>query len=180
MALAVDDFESADHRAPLIEDWQITGLPWIALWLKELLIWGTLDPVAAFLLARGIVTTRGEAEGESRAYYEGEAVQTDPNEALSLSAIQQWVQERFGPGDVLASNYPADHEVTLTRDFSRSQTKSWRVLPVDEDGTLRWIDVGGYELARSVRPHDWLRENALRVDFTLDSAAEMVRAAPYV
>jgi hypothetical protein len=36
-----------------IADWPRSGLPWIAFWIKELITWGTLDPVAAFLLARG-------------------------------------------------------------------------------------------------------------------------------
>ena len=40
-------------RALEIGDWPRSGLPWIAFWMKELITWGTLDPVAAFLLARG-------------------------------------------------------------------------------------------------------------------------------
>ena len=40
-------------RALEIGDWPRSGLPWIAFWIKELITWGTLDPVAAFLLARG-------------------------------------------------------------------------------------------------------------------------------
>ena len=39
-------------RALEIGDWPRSGLPWIAFWIKELITWGTLEPVAAFLLAR--------------------------------------------------------------------------------------------------------------------------------
>ncbi len=37
-------------RALEIGDWPRSGLPWIAFWVKELITWGTLDPVAAFML----------------------------------------------------------------------------------------------------------------------------------
>ncbi|MCH8193379.1 MAG: DUF1501 domain-containing protein [Planctomycetes bacterium] len=50
-------FDTGDGEQPIraleIEDWPRSGLPWIAFWIKELITWGTLDPVAAFLLARG-------------------------------------------------------------------------------------------------------------------------------
>ncbi|MEK9209637.1 S8 family serine peptidase [Sphingomonas sp. 2378] len=43
---------SGDAGGPVdaltIDDWPRSGLPWIAFWLKELVNWGTLDPVAAF------------------------------------------------------------------------------------------------------------------------------------
>jgi hypothetical protein len=45
--------------------------PWIAFWIKELITWGTLDPVAAFLLARGDAIDRPHAEADARAYYDG-------------------------------------------------------------------------------------------------------------
>src|SRR5258708_37338622 len=35
----------APIRALDISDWPRSGLPWIAFWLKELLIWGTLEPL---------------------------------------------------------------------------------------------------------------------------------------
>jgi len=58
--------------APLeMEDWPRSGLPWIAFWIKELITWGTLDPVAAFLLARGDAVDRPGAEADALRYYEG-------------------------------------------------------------------------------------------------------------
>jgi hypothetical protein len=39
-------------RAIEIGDWPQSSLPWIAFWIKELITWGTLERVAAFLLAR--------------------------------------------------------------------------------------------------------------------------------
>jgi len=48
-------------RAVDMDDWPRSALPWIAFWLKELITWGTLDPVVAFLLARGNAANRSGA-----------------------------------------------------------------------------------------------------------------------
>ena len=57
-----------------------SGLPWIAFWLKEIITWGTLEPVAAFLLARGDAVDRPQAEREAAAYYAQLPDGTDSNE----------------------------------------------------------------------------------------------------
>lgn len=54
-------------RALEIDDWPRSGMPWTAFWLKELLLWGTLEPMAAFLLARGDAIDRPSAEEAARA-----------------------------------------------------------------------------------------------------------------
>ena len=46
--------------------WPRSGLPWIGFRLKELVNWGTLDPVAAFLLARGNASDSVQTELEAR------------------------------------------------------------------------------------------------------------------
>ena len=47
---------------PTLETWRATtGLPWIGFWFRELLRWGTLDPLVAFALAQGLARTRDEA-----------------------------------------------------------------------------------------------------------------------
>jgi hypothetical protein len=54
-ALAV----AADESDPQgLFDAEASGLPWAAIWVKDLLTWGTSDPAAAYLLARGAVDTR--------------------------------------------------------------------------------------------------------------------------
>ena len=180
LALAVDDYQGEESLLPSFEDLQLTGLPWIALWMKELLTWGTLDPVAAFLLARGIVSTRPEAEAEAGAYYQGMEEGGDSNDELNPSTIQAWVRGRFSQTMHVAAPGLGELAATLVRDFSRSRAHSWRVLPVEGEQQLRWIDAGGFELARSSRPESWTKENALQFDFVLDSTSRMIRSAPFV
>ena len=54
--------ESLEDQGPIrpleLDDWPRSGLPWIAFWIKEIITWGTLDPVAAYLLARGDAVDR--------------------------------------------------------------------------------------------------------------------------
>lgn len=49
LAIAADEAHGGALQPTTLESWDDTGLPWIALWLKELIVWGTLDPVAAYL-----------------------------------------------------------------------------------------------------------------------------------
>ncbi|WP_298914810.1 DEAD/DEAH box helicase [uncultured Nostoc sp.] len=68
LALAIDEaFGEGALEPTSLENWPRIGLPWIVFWMKELIAWGTLDPVAAYLLARvDRVITRTQAEGEQR------------------------------------------------------------------------------------------------------------------
>ena len=51
---------------PTLETWRATtGLPWIGFWFRELLRWGTLDPLVAFALAQGLARTRDERVSRS-------------------------------------------------------------------------------------------------------------------
>ncbi len=88
---------NGDHDAPIeplnIDDWPKAGLPWIAFWLKELFTWGTLEPVAAFLLARGDARTRPEAERNARAYYASRVPGIGANELLDPRLIREWANE---------------------------------------------------------------------------------------
>src|SRR5271166_6117050 len=45
IALAENEAHGDTLQPTTLEDWDQTTLPWIALWLKELIVWGTLDPV---------------------------------------------------------------------------------------------------------------------------------------
>ncbi|MFN6487181.1 MULTISPECIES: DEAD/DEAH box helicase [unclassified Nostoc] len=63
IALAIDEAFGGELVESSLENWPQTGLPWIVFWIKELIVWGTLDPVASYLLAKvEDVTTRKQAE----------------------------------------------------------------------------------------------------------------------
>jgi hypothetical protein len=88
IALAMDEAFDGKLLEPSLESWPSTDLPWIVFWLKDLMVWGTLDPVAAYLLARGSATTRDEAESAARAYYASLSSETNPDEQLNAAKIR--------------------------------------------------------------------------------------------
>jgi hypothetical protein len=69
IGLATDASHGEGFSPTRLEDWPQTGLPWIVFWLKELVTWGTLDPVAAFLISRAQANTRLSAEAIAADYY---------------------------------------------------------------------------------------------------------------
>src|SRR3546814_14720855 len=81
-------------RALEIADWPLSGLPWIGFWLKELISWGTLDPVAAFLLARGDAVDRPQAELDAKAYYAGRPARAAANALLDPRPSSAGVESR--------------------------------------------------------------------------------------
>ena len=97
LSLLLDLAEDGEPIAAMeIDDWPRSGLPWIAFWLKELLLWGTLEPVAAFLLARGNAVDRPAAHGEAEGYYDQLQGVLDDNEKLSPRRIRDWLNSRDG------------------------------------------------------------------------------------
>ena len=90
IGLLMDGAEGEEPiRALEIDDWPRTGLPWIAFWMKELITWGTLDPVAAFLLARGDAIDRPLAEADARAYYQEVQENMQGNDVLDPRRIRE-------------------------------------------------------------------------------------------
>lgn len=163
-----------------IEDWPESGLPWIAFWLKELMNWGTLDPVAAFLLARGDALDRQSAESDAGSYYEEQADDADPNSILDPRLIREWVETRR------ATPAPADRRILpvmnaeLARPAKHYLSQQLSVFPIEDEEQLAWIDPAGHLVASSARPTEW--NEALANDFTFDLsvASGEIRAEPYL
>jgi hypothetical protein len=167
-------------RALEIDDWPRSGLPWIAFWLKELLLWGTLEPVAAFLLARGDAIDRPSAEDAARAYYEQLPDDTVANEVLDPRRIREWMTQRAGGGAQPAGS-PATLTVdaTLAREAAVFVSPRLNVIKFEADGTLHWIDPAGYVVVRSPRPREWPAVLD-SYDFHLDVAAAVVRGEGWI
>ncbi|MBN2575241.1 MAG: DEAD/DEAH box helicase [Deltaproteobacteria bacterium] len=119
-------------RALDIGDWPRSGLPWIAFWMKELLTWGTLDPVAAFLLARGGSVSRPRAEADAQAYYDSTSQGIAPNDVLDPRRIRDWVAARRAARAEPRAVRALVLEAALSRgaaDYSRNVLS---VSPLDE------------------------------------------------
>jgi len=180
VALATDEAYGGELRAPTLEDWPLTGLPWIVFWLKELIVWGTLEPVAAFLLARGMEVTRADAEKAARFYYE-QSNNHSPDELLNAAAIRDWANAIPRRGQVLQDlEPPSQIKVKLLRYFNNVLNQQWRVLPVEVDDGINWFDPAGFPLATCRRPERWKSSYFDTHDFTLDASRQVVSSSDYI
>ncbi len=182
IALAIEDAHK--DILPTIENWSEIGLPWIVFWLKELVTWGTLEPVAAYLLARRIELTRVDAERTANRYYEEQRDIQNSDELLNPVAIRKWAQEL--PGYIerqhvtSESKLPDSISVTLLRDFSKASQQTWRVIPVETESTLLWYDPVGFSLARCEKFEDWKSDYLDTYDFMLNTTEKIVLPKCYV
>jgi hypothetical protein len=151
--------ESASVEAPIraleMDDWPRSGLPWIAFWLKELITWGTLEPVAAFLLARGDAMGRSEAERSAVAYYAQLPNNLDANDQLDPRRIRDWVEanrpRRVAQREIRQLNLG----VQLEREPAEYSQEQLVVAPIERNDRLDWIDPAGYVVANGDRPQNW-------------------------
>jgi hypothetical protein len=147
--------EQSPIKALEISDWPRSGLPWIAFWLKELLAWGTLDPVAAYLLARGGAVDRPGAEQEARRYYEQADTADEPNALLDPRTIRAWLDARTPEVTVVRETRTLRVDAVLSNaatDYARNRLT---VAPLETEEGFIWIDPAGYVVARSARRADW-------------------------
>jgi len=173
------DDEGQPLRALEIADWPQTGLPWIAFWLKELLSWGTLDPVAAFLLARGDALDRPQAENDAKAYYQVQLDGADANAILDPRTIRHWVEARTTSRPAQGNLTSIAIETALVGQAAEFRQARLTVWPTDNQGAVSWIDPAGYEVARSTKPDGW-NEQPSRFQFELDVASRYVIGEPYL
>jgi DEAD/DEAH box helicase len=183
-SLALDAVqEGASPIALSIGEWAKSGLPWIVFWLKELLTWGTLDPVVAFLLARGRAITRMEAGDLARDYYESQAAEPVSNATLDPRRIREWMEgaRPTRSDDRRPTRVTSVIPVRLAAAGPAFRYQSLRVLPRKRDaGDIAWMDIAGYHVATSpdltFQP-EWSPEIT---DFILDASDSTVTASDYL
>lgn len=183
IALAIE--ETHQDILPTLENWPQTGLPWIVFWLKELVTWGTLEPVAAYLLARRIEITRTDAEKTAQKYYEEQPEIQNPDEFLNAVTIRKWAQQLSdhdkGRDDVSSkSKFPTFIPVKLLANFHNTSKDEWRVVPVETETKLYWYDPAGYPLAESGKLEGWQTEYLNTHDFILDISQKAILSVPYL
>lgn len=180
IGVLLDDGAGDDPiRALEIGDWPKSELPWIAFWLKELLMWGTLDPVAAFLLARGNALNRKEAEADALIYYE--SIQpTSGNEALDPRQIRDWVNATHGRLSRPSRLPVVDHPVTLAASMDEYQLKEMVVAPIAIDNTNHWLDSAGHHVASSPVEPDSLPQRPSAFMYRLIVQESRVVVEPYL
>jgi hypothetical protein len=180
LALAADDAHGGVLKPTSLETWPTLGLPWVALWLKELITWGTLDPVAAYLLGRGRAGTRAEARQLSGQYYE-QYESSDADSKLNPKLIRTWAETLPRPKQESSRVAPPPPlKAKLERQFPPQAARNWRVLPIETGERLSWVDVAGFVLASSQRPGSWRPELLEQGDFTLALDEGVVKYDPYL
>ncbi len=179
IALAIDD--AFGDQLPNVEKWPQTGLPWIVFWLKELIVWGTLEPVAAYLLARRIAVTRSEAKELAEKYYAEQPNDQPPDELLNAVKIQKWAQQISSRREVAqVSRPPIPIQVDLLIDSSRIAQGERRVVPVETDTKLFWYDPAGYPLASCHKFEGWKSDYLDTQDFFLNPSDKTVSSRFYI
>ena len=181
-ALALHEALGADRQIPQLEDWARTEMPWAVLWLKEMLTWGTVDPVAAYVLSRsGVNQTRAQAEQLAERYYSaGLSMTADPNSVLDPRAIRDWVASLGASGEARGQRHVADMQVTLLRDFGSMSEQHLRCIPVEADGSIKWFDVAGFLVAESEKPDLWEESFVDDFDFRLIAHEGKVVSSSYL
>ena len=180
LSLLLDVTEDGQPIAAIeIDDWPRSGLPWIAFWLKELLLWGTLEPVAAFLLARGNAVDRPAAHREAEGYYEQLPGALDDNERLDPRRIRDWLNSRDGGVDIPPPPAIIVFDAVLSNEVAAYLSRRLHVMHFEVEGRLNWIDAAGYLVATSQRPPDWPAAPE-QYYFELDVNRARIRGAPYL
>jgi len=178
--LAIADVHGDESRAATLDDWPRTGLPWIVFWLKEVLTWGTLDPVAAFLLGRQRARTRAAAEIAALTYYnqmESEAIV--PTEWLDARRIRVWGSSLYAratnPGHK-GFEYP----VVVEWPFTERDNSGYHVYPSPAQDRLNWIDPAGHILAYTPSPWEGFDDNVTTWDYHLNWRKRTVNRRQYL
>ncbi len=177
LSLILDEVYDGELIPTSLESWSDTELPWVVFWLKEMISWGTLDPVAAYLLARGFSDTRKTALKLAKEYYE--YAEKLSNDVYNAVEIRNWVQFNLAESskrkDLALNLIP----IQLLRDFQNHSVTDWKVYPIIKQERCIWIDPAGYELAYSIRSeYDIFDLN--KSDFILNYKEKVVRVREYL
>ncbi|MFC3746808.1 DEAD/DEAH box helicase [Paenibacillus sp. GCM10012306] len=179
ISLSMDSANEGTLRATTIQEWPNLELPWIVFWLKELIVWGTLDPVAAYFLAHGIDNTRIEAEKRAESYYYDKSSELD-EELLNASSIRSWAESQYSSLNKSNLLIAKEMKVEVNDRVLKSSCKQWRVLPINTGDKITWIDAAGYELATGSIPSNWNYQVAHNVDFILNSDKSIILSSDYL
>ncbi|MFL5483812.1 MAG: DEAD/DEAH box helicase [Gemmatimonadaceae bacterium] len=180
IALAVNDSHNGELRKTEMQEWPETGLPWVVFWLKELVNWGTLDPVAAYLLSRQVSDTRPEAEALAQSYYlQSDVSVLSANEQLDAGRVTAWAGRLVSGKTSQEVRRIPDIRSQPLREFGDTR-KPFRVIPVEQPQGLCWCDPAGFPLARSERPTEWNSAMIQQLDFTLHPADMRIESSVYL
>jgi hypothetical protein len=165
----------------LLERWEHCALPWSVMWYKDMVSWGTLDPIASYALTRKEAFTRPVASDIAAQYWE--SVDEISDTALEPKRVAEWMREREQSRPAVEEDRSLTHSeivVELTEDFSEHTGTQFRVLPIVSGQRIHWYDPAGFLLARSDVPDNWHGLRTSETDFKLDPSSEIVVWQNYI
>lgn len=172
--------ENSDPFAtPTLDTWkQSSDLPWFAFWAKELLRWGTLDPLIAFSLSQGIAHSREDAIPLKREFLDWMDARDEPiagdEDLIDPRHFLEWARSR--------RTAPSEKKPSPTLPARLSGTEGnqgkYSVIPIQLDGGLKWIDPAGFQLAVSPDNPEMLGLRMYNHDFDLvtNNGAEIIQS----
>lgn len=134
---------------PSLATWKdTTGLPWVGFWARELLRWGTHDPLVAFCLAQGMAPTREAASAHREAFHAWlEQEKDDPTseDRVDPQLFLRW--QASLPRPEVAVRAVREMRAALTG--TTGERGRYAVMPVTRGEGTAWLDPAGFELAVS-------------------------------
>lgn len=146
-------------EVPNLEEWRAaTGLPWSAIWIRELLAWGTLEPLVAYLMATNRAATRLEGQTRLPEYIawlearDGTLIEAD---VYHPQRLHEWADVHH-PQRVLKAEIPSTIAAVAIGEFPPS-APACPVVSLVNDDRVNWLDPAGYVLAHSRQPNSGTR-----------------------
>jgi hypothetical protein len=165
-------------EVPNLEEWRAaTGLPWSAIWIRELLAWGTLEPVVAYLMATNRAASR--LEGQTRlpeyvAWLEARDGALISADIYHPQRLREWAED-FQPRRTPEAESPLAIPAGAVGEFP-PRSPAFPVVSLVNDDRVSWLDPAGYVLAHSrhpdsaarIAPHQraWFHPSAAQVTLT--------------
>ncbi len=179
-----NEFTSDRDSLPSWKDWGELDLPWVVFWIKELITWGTLEPVVAHLLARNISTTREEALEQAEDYYNQPEIE-HKEDPLEFNLIAEWADELKTQENFTSDSIPSSVNAEKVKDLSGISQNRFHVFPDIDTDKINWRDPAGYVLAYTYTEVESLKNrlNQLSIDnndFIFDKKEETVEIKPYL
>ncbi|EOD4081629.1 DEAD/DEAH box helicase [Yersinia enterocolitica] len=158
---------NADDEIPTLDTWcNISGLPWIGFWFRELLRWGTLDPFVAFALGQGLAPTRNEAmirREEYERWLHAEVVDIEPEMLIDPRRFLSWQRSLEDYSDIVEDVQRIPAQLTAVD----GRKIKYDVRPIISNGSVKWIDAAGYAVAQSQLVPSLLTEQPEKHDYSV-------------
>lgn len=177
ISIVWDNAHKGEKVVPTLEEWrEATELPWAVFWLRDMLAWGTLEPVVAYLMSVSssstMITTRENAERFIQVYYDWYIRKfpenESPDEFFNPLHLSEWQRSTFEHDIRVGRLDPEPCDAVLRRRFPANSLETYSVLPCELEDRIAWLDAAGYWLADSEIPSSWNRRNIKKNDYYLD------------